>query len=416
MKPAVTILFLSAFAVRAMGQTHVQEGWNYQTTTATSISQAFPAASGTGDLIVVELNYANAGVHVNTVTDSKSNTYKRIGSATSWNGGAYGAELWYAYNITGTTGPAKITVTATLSGAPTGTPNFSQLYISEYSGIAGSIDPLDQSSAATGSTVAISSGSKTTTYTNELIYGAAIGASASIPTHGTGFITQSTQNSNLIEDKNVASMGANSATFTASGTGNWVSQMATFISTISTLPVSFSSFTGQCGSDGNTRLDWTTAQEINNDYFTVQESIDGSSWMNIGTIKAAGNSAAPETYAYTNNATTGPVTYYRIRQTDLDGQFTYSKVVTVNSCTLAVSGLSIYPNPVNGSSLTGRIDMAPYETFGIEVVNALGHVITRGTIHQAEFRVELPGNLPAGLYYARIASVKTASVTPFLVK
>jgi hypothetical protein len=298
MRPAVIlILIFSISFTPGRGQAIVQTNWLYQTTAATTISQTFTSASGTGDLIIVHLDWANGGVSVSQVTDSKGNTYKPVpGTASSWNGGAWGAQLWYAYNITGTVAPVKITVTATFSGAPTGTPNFSQIYINEYSGIATSIDPLDQGAVATGGTTAISSGNKTTHATNELIFGVSIGASATI-SPGAGFNTRNSQNANIIEDKNVAAIGSYSTNFVGHAAGNWVAQMATFISTISVLPVTFSSFTGGCNKDSRIGLDWTTATEENNDYFTIQESTNGTDWTNVGTVKAVGNSAVPQDYS-----------------------------------------------------------------------------------------------------------------------
>jgi hypothetical protein len=99
------------------------------------------------------------------------------------------------------------------------------------------------------------------------------------------------------------------------------------------------------------------------------------------------------------------VSYFRIQQTDLDGRLTYTTIIGVNPCTLTLTTVaSVYPNPIAGSSLTGRISLSANETYTIEVVNTVGRVITRSQIAQPEFRVDLPSNLAAGVYYARIVS------------
>jgi hypothetical protein len=98
MRPAV-FLFLILFIAftPGRGQTIVGTNWLYQTTAATTISSTFPGASGNGDLIVVHLDWANPGVTVSSITDTKGNTYKPIpNTAITWNGGAWGAQLWYA--------------------------------------------------------------------------------------------------------------------------------------------------------------------------------------------------------------------------------------------------------------------------------------------------------------------------------
>jgi hypothetical protein len=409
----IVLTLLTTFAfVPGKGQTHVQTNWKFQTNNNVTITQSFTGASTNGHLVVVHLDWTNQSVHIASVTDSKGNAYKKINGTTNWNGTAYAAELWYAYNITGA---ATLTITATLSGNPTATPaagSFSQIYISEYSGIATSVDPLDVNSVTASNSATPSSGAVVTRYTHELVYGASIGASGTLNA-GAGFSGRSTQNNNIIEDKNVATSNSYAATF-SSGGGNWVAQMATFISTISVLPVDFEAFTGACSANGHVQLNWTTASEENNDFFTVQQSNDAADWQDVGTVKAVGNSSAEQTYAYTATAIGPSVAYYRIKQTDLDGRSTYSSIVGVNSCTLAVAAPQICPNPVVGSVLTGQI--ATKERYVVEVVDNIGRIIYRGSFQQPEFRISLPNGVLPGVYYARIGLATTTTVTPFLVR
>src|ERR1700676_1598772 len=152
----ITFILLLSTIKHSLGQTHVQTRTLLQNTTATTIARQFAAASTSGNLIVVHLDWDGQTRSITSVTDNKGNNYARINGPTNWDGANYRAELWYAYNITG--GGAAITVTAKLSGAPT---SFSQIYISEYSGIA-TTNPLDQNSVATGNALAVSSGSKNT--------------------------------------------------------------------------------------------------------------------------------------------------------------------------------------------------------------------------------------------------------------
>ncbi len=159
-------------------------------------------------------------------------------------------------------------------------------------------DPLDQNAVAIGNSLAVSSGNKTITYNNELIYGASIGASGAL-TKGAGFNLRSGANNNIIEDKNAAAIGAYNASFTSAG-GNWVAQVATFISTSSSfvLPIDLLSFTGECNNN-HIVLNWTTAAETNNAYFSIERSEDGAVWEAIGTVKSAGNSSVNQNYSFT---------------------------------------------------------------------------------------------------------------------
>jgi hypothetical protein len=405
----LTFILLLCIFNNVFGQTHVQTTTLYQTTTANSISVAFGAASTSGNLIVVHIDWDGQSRNVTAVTDNKGNSYAKINGTTNWNGPNYAAELWYAYNITG--GAGAITVKAKLSGNPT---SFSQIYISEYSGIVSLADPLDQNAVAIGNSLAVSTGFKTITYNNELVYGASIGASGAL-TKGAGFNLRSGANSNIIEDKNAAAVGSYNASFT-SASGNWVAQMATFISTSSiiVLPVDLLSFTGQCNSN-HIILNWTTATETNNDYFTIERSENGTDWETIGTVKSVGNSSANQNYSFTADESQNTISYFRLKQTDLDGNFEYFHTIQVNNCIKNTTEVNIYPNPSNGLTLSGSINLKDNQTYSIEIFNNLGMMVSHYTSAQPEFTVNFQHSLTPGVYYARISSSNFSTAKSFLV-
>jgi hypothetical protein len=406
----VTLVFLVAAFGHCDGQAHVQTTTLFQTTTATTISSTFASPSTTGNLIVVHIDWDGQSRTVSAVSDNKGNSYARINGTTNWNGINYAAELWYAYNITG--GGGAITVKATLSGAPT---TFSQIYISEYSGIVSIANPLDQNSVSTGNSLAVSSGSKTTLYNHELIYGASIGASGTLTT-GAGFTNRSTANSNIIEDKNAAAGGVFDANFTSAG-GNWVAQMATFISTSSSiiLPVDLLTFTGHCNNNTIT-LAWSTSTETNNDYFTVERSEDGFAWTGIGTVKSEGNSSIIQYYSYTSDETKNEISYFRLKQTDLNGKSEYFKTIQVGNCSGKSAGVNIYPNPSNGISLYGTIQLPANEPYSVEIYDYSGNVVSRLSSSQPGFTINFSHILPSGVYYARFYSTDFSAVKSFLVR
>lgn len=405
----LNLVFLVS-AAPVLAQTHVQTNTVFQMSTATTIFSIFAAPSTSGNLIVVHLDWDNQSRSIASVTDNKGNTYTKISGPTNWNGALYRAELWYAYNIIG--GGGAIKVTATLSGAPT---TFSQIYISEYSGIISVANPLDKSSVLIGSTAAVSSGSQTTTYNHELIYGASIGASGTLTKGGT-FTLRSAANSNIIEDKNAAATGSFDANFT-SASGNWIAQMATFISTSSSfiLPAGFSSFTGQCKND-QVVLDWSTTNEMNNNYFTIEKSTGQDAWLSVGTVRSNGNSSTRQDYSFSPYENAEGITYFRLKQTDLDGKFKYSETISVTSCGSSKKDIEIYPNPTNGITLSGKINSKSTQPWSIVVYDKLGNVIMRSTTTQALFTIYFPRTLTPGIYYAGFTSGTIAKSTSFMVR
>jgi hypothetical protein len=411
-RPLAITLLLAVTLSQSLGQTHVQTTTLYQVSASNTINLTFGAVSTTHNLIVVHVDWDNQARGIASISDSKGNTYRLINGPTNWNGASYRAILYYAYNIAG--GGAPITVTVKLSGAPT---SFIQMYLSEYSGVAYTINPLDQNSVATGNAAgpatAISSGAKTTTWGNELIYGISIGA-AGLLTTGAGFTTRSAANQNIVEDKTVLTAGSYSANFTSAG-GNWIAQMGTFITENAVLPVDLSSFTQQC-TNNHVVLDWTTASESNNAYFTIEGSANGSNWTPIGTVKGAGTSSVALNYSYTVPAINDTLFYFRLKQTDLDGRSVYSNVIGAGDCSIATSGVKIFPNPSDGKSLSGNIEGQAGEACQLEIFDNAGKVLHHGTINRGAFRVGFPQTLPAGVYYARFFSAGSSTVTPFVVK
>ena len=121
---------------------------------------------------------------------------------------------------------------------------------------------------------------------------------------------------------------------------------------ISILPISLVDFNAHCR-NGQVLLNWRTATETNNNYFTIER---GAATNNnskvikrskVAEVKGAGNSNMPLNYSYTDNVTTGDNVYYRLKQTDFNGKFEYFNPIVV-SCPQSPHDISIYPNPTNG--------------------------------------------------------------------
>jgi hypothetical protein len=118
-----------------------------------------------------------------------------------------------------------------------------------------------------------------------------------------------------------------------------------------TLPISLLNFSGSCH-NGQVVLNWKTATETNNDYFTIERGeANGNSkirWANVAEIKGAGNSSMPLSYSYTDYANnTNEKIYYRLKQTDYNGQYEYFTPIVVN-CPKSKEDIKIYPNRTNG--------------------------------------------------------------------
>jgi hypothetical protein len=100
------------------------------------------------------------------------------------------------------------------------------------------------------------------------------------------------------------------------------------------LPVELINFNAVCNED-KVNLNWTTASEVNNDFFTIEKSLNTQDWDFVLNVSGAGNSnkvinySATDDFPYSSSINNSEISYYRLKQTDYDGKFEYSPVTTV---------------------------------------------------------------------------------------
>jgi len=151
-----------------------------------------------------------------------------------------------------------------------------------------------------------------------------------------------------------------------------------------TLPISLLSFNGNCF-NGENYLRWATTAEINNDYFTIEKSNDGIFFEPVAFIPGAGNSNEVINYKYEFLAENEEkISYYRLKQTDFDGSFTYSDMIAV-TCD-ETQTIAIFPNPANNV-----VSISAAESIkAVSIINYLGQVIMSknvGLIKQTDLDV-----------------------------
>lgn len=95
------------------------------------------------------------------------------------------------------------------------------------------------------------------------------------------------------------------------------------------LPIELIKFNANCDR-GSVMVTWTTASETNNDYFTVERSQDGSFFEEVGVVDGAGTTSQLNSYSLEDKYPYIGTSYYRLKQTDFDGNYEYSDMVAVS--------------------------------------------------------------------------------------
>ena len=139
-------------------------------------------------------------------------------------------------------------------------------------------------------------------------------------------------------------------TFTVSSTCTH-SQHCPYFVGATVLPIKLLNFNAKYEEkSGNVILDWKTISEINNDYFSVEKSIDGENFEVVSIIDGAGNSSEIRSYNSLDKNPYVGTSYYRLKQTDFDGKFEYSDLVPVKIEDV-ISNPTVYPNPVTNNGV-----------------------------------------------------------------
>lgn len=158
---------------------------------------------------------------------------------------------------------------------------------------------------------------------------------------------------------------------------------------------------------GVVNLNWSITPEINNDYFTVERSDNGLDWIKRKTIKSKGNSSATVNYQDEENIFFG-IFYYRLKQTDLNGNSSYSKVIMIENKEV---GITVYPNPANKEvTLSGDI-----EKLHIYLTDLHGRRINIKPSLQQYKAVFNISNLAAGIYFINYNSASISGSKKVIV-
>ena len=156
------------------------------------------------------------------------------------------------------------------------------------------------------------------------------------------------------------------------------------------LPVELIAFDVTC-QQSKVVINWSTATEINNDYFVIEKSADAVNFFEVTTIYGAGNSNTLLDYSYIDKNNSSGVNYYRLKQVDFDGTTTYSQLISMSDCNNEGDlNIQLYPNPaVNNVTLHVQ---EPTNT-QISILNDIGQEVffldhinqTKTTISVAKF-------------------------------
>ncbi|MBN2777279.1 MAG: T9SS type A sorting domain-containing protein [Bacteroidales bacterium] len=218
---------------------------------------------------------------------------------------------------------------------------------------------------------------------------------------GRGYINE---NDNYIELKGI------------SKDGPWI-----ISSEINTLPIEMLSFDAFWSTEeaNVVNIEWLTSTETNNEYFLIERSLDGQTFLPIGVQESQGNSKNGSFYTFQDlNPPQEGIIYYRLKQFDFDGTSSESEIISLESSTKSVE-FTVYPNPSN-KYFNINIQSNQEDIFQLLLFDLTGRIIYSNSISVSGFETSHTidaSEIPSGTYVLQITSQKrTEIINEILIK
>jgi mannan endo-1,4-beta-mannosidase len=172
----------------------------------------------------------------------------------------------------------------------------------------------------------------------------------------------------------------------------------------SILPVSLTLFTARMQGK-KIAIEWTTTMEVNSDHFEIKRSSNGVDFYSMATVTAKRQSTVDNKYTVFDNTPSAGINYYQLIQYDIDGKSVNYGIRTINSNSLSMFSVKIYPNPVNENSgilLTNIKD----KKITVDLIDIFGKVIMKKQITtsngQGFYKLDIGAKLAAGNYILHV--------------
>ncbi len=170
------------------------------------------------------------------------------------------------------------------------------------------------------------------------------------------------------------------------------------INSVSTpLPITLISFNAY-PDNGKVKLEWSTASETDNAFFTIQKSTDSQGWLMVQKVSGSGTSSNTQYYSAYDITPYPGVSYYRLMQTDIDGNQSFSPIISINLGKKNAE-ITMYPNPATNLV---KISFPIAGRYEVSLLNIAGQIVSNTTLTTSDNLVLNVTGFRTGIYFVRI--------------
>ncbi len=149
------------------------------------------------------------------------------------------------------------------------------------------------------------------------------------------------------------------------------------------------------------QLSWATASELNSSHFEIERSQDGIHFHKIGQIESIGTTDDMSIYEYIDDQPFGGISYYRLKQVDLNGAFEYTEIIAVHNVALQELIVQVYPYHMS-DRFTLSTQLPNASKVEVQLLSLSGIILLQqelvATQGYNQWEVDV-ANLPGGMYY-----------------
>lgn len=224
----------------------------------------------------------------------------------------------------------------------------------------------------------------------------------------------------------------NSANPSSSGTMNFINSLAPTSSPVTSyptlqgscygivLPVEFLDFSGAC-QFGSNALHWSTASEHNNAYFTIERAGNDGLFSELATIQGSQTTTSLTNYDFQDIMPLRDVNYYRLSQTDVNGDSQILKTISVdnNKCLEEGNGMFVFADQ-SGQYITIDYPFQSHRTMNIEIYNSIGQLIETQSLQfdsaVSRTQIHLRSSFSNGMYFLKLSDSSEAFTEKFMIR
>jgi glycosidase len=185
------------------------------------------------------------------------------------------------------------------------------------------------------------------------------------------------------------------------------------------LPVTWLSFTAEKALNNVVNLQWMVTNQLNNDHYQVERSTNGVSFTNIGSVASNNNTQGTITYSFIDKQPIAGTIYYRIKQVDKDGKYSYSIVQTVTIGNNEAALWQVYPTiSTNGNNTALHLkgDVGKIQVILTDISGKIVYQVVNNTTSNGQ-QINIPlSNRAKGIYMLKITSNKAQSTEKIIIQ